>query len=277
MNDLISNFNTVGYIMPNIGNHFFTNIAQNIEKFLLKRNYNLIISNTHNNREIELEKIKQLSTIADGLIITSLVSDYSDILSVLPDNYPHIFLYLCPENSTTINITVNNYIAVYRAVLSMISSGEEKIGCIYTDYMPSIHKNRTKGYKDAMNTTKEGFNPDLLICTSHDGKPVITCSEAIEQLLNKECTAILTCNQSNTIEAYNYLTSQLCKKQFRISGFFHQSTLSSITRFINIISEPSAELGQFAAQQILYKITHPDTDTKNYMFKSNYISSQISE
>lgn len=83
----INKSNTVGIIVPDITNSFFSSTVQQIEAYLFEHGYSTIICNTAHNQEKESQYLKVLeSEMVDGIIIISGAIDFksTDLHSKLP-------------------------------------------------------------------------------------------------------------------------------------------------------------------------------------------------
>src|SRR6056297_1396794 len=84
--------NIIGFLVPDISNFFFTEIAREVENILRKNGYNLVLSNTDENLENEKEQLKILNAQQiDGLIMAP-TGDEHDFLNERLGNYPVIFI-----------------------------------------------------------------------------------------------------------------------------------------------------------------------------------------
>ena len=71
---------TIGLIVPNIGDNYFARIARRIERKARRSGYNVVFSSTGENKERESELIQtMLSRGVDGLIIASSQKNQEDI------------------------------------------------------------------------------------------------------------------------------------------------------------------------------------------------------
>lgn len=63
---------TIGFVVPDITNPYFTEILQGVEEFFWQEGYNVLLANTNENPEREKAVLEQLEdTMVDGVIICS--------------------------------------------------------------------------------------------------------------------------------------------------------------------------------------------------------------
>ena len=66
--------NTIGLILPNITNPFFSGIASAVESAARSLNFSIILSDSQHDQSLEIESIRTLmSRNVDGLIVLSLI------------------------------------------------------------------------------------------------------------------------------------------------------------------------------------------------------------
>ena len=123
--------NLVAFIVPDIANNFFSTLIEEIESVLASENYKLMILNTKETKQRELDSINTISRgMVDGVILASTMGDYSEIKDVLPLSIPIIFIDRelpgCPSDS----ITVNCYDATSAGIENLIAKGHSRIGYI---------------------------------------------------------------------------------------------------------------------------------------------------
>ena len=87
----------VGYIAPDIGNRFFSLILEELEDALALRGYNLLVINTRENGQRELDGFQVLTNgLTDGVICASTFQDYADLKPAIPKNFPLVMIDRLP-------------------------------------------------------------------------------------------------------------------------------------------------------------------------------------
>jgi len=85
--------NTLGLIVSDISNSFYSKIARNIERYAESKGFNLIISSTDEEISREVRLINMLKDRqVDGLIISSSQIDSSEFDLLNKDNYPFVLI-----------------------------------------------------------------------------------------------------------------------------------------------------------------------------------------
>ena len=84
---------TIALIIPAIGDTFYSQMAQAVEKQAHECGYTLIISSSESNAEKERQLIRALrAQQVDGLIIAPSKGELSAIRSMMDEHYPFVFI-----------------------------------------------------------------------------------------------------------------------------------------------------------------------------------------
>lgn len=259
--------NTVGFILPDISNHFFSSLVETVENTLSDRGYHLILATTREKLQLELEHLQYFSAgIADGIILASTATDGSAIADVLPSGYPLAFVDRHPDNLLWDSLSITSEQAIFEAVNYLCKKGHKKIG--FLSGLPTISTSieRLNAYKTALKQNGLDFNEDMVSV----GNSVVEATKAgTENLLNLGCTAIVVCNGLMTYEAQQYLwDNNQSAEKIDIVGFKDDYRLAAGSAFI---SQPIDELGVRTAEQILYRIEHPSAPIKEIVLNSMFV------
>lgn len=266
MNMDFSAKNLIGFIVPGISDYYYSDIAGNMEETLRLKGNNLIIGNTASSLQEEINKLKLFASITDGIIIASCARDYQEIEAFIPRDFPVIFIENRPDNCPHSTILVNDYMAVNQSILTLLSAGHEKIGCIFPDRDLTIAKRRFHAYKDAVACSPFGYDPELVCFDCKDAEGI---RQNARSLVDKGCTALLAGDRRITIEAFKDVKP--LKQYIELIGFCTFSSLAVVEKNTNVIHQPCEEIGRLAAQQILYRRDNPLAPAHEYQLKSTHI------
>lgn len=144
---------TVGLLIANIANPFYSAITRILEQLLMKQNYNMIICNTDEDLDKEISYLKTLyEKRIDGIIITSVLkgADMSkkDVHRIYNGKMPTVFLDREVSGLDLPTVTSDNFGGAYEATSHLIRLGHSRIGVIGTTI--STLSKRVEGYKKAL-------------------------------------------------------------------------------------------------------------------------------
>lgn len=147
--------NTIGFIVENIGNPFFSQIASLIEEQAYKGGYKIIYSSTNGQSDKALELIRMFRDRGvDGYIICPTEKLEEEISQLKEENRPVVLFdrFLPAINSHYIGI--NNEQAMYEACKHLAERNRKNIALITTDSKQTQMLSRLEGYKRLMKEWK---------------------------------------------------------------------------------------------------------------------------
>lgn len=141
----------IGLVIPDISNPFFAHVSRIIQTESYKLGYTLMVCNTNENQDTEIEQILLLrSKGVDGFIIMPVGLESAHINELLNDNIPLVLLDRCFNDLKTNSVLVDNYTGAYQATEYLIECGHQRIAIIQGLPNTSTNNMRVKGYRDAL-------------------------------------------------------------------------------------------------------------------------------
>jgi LacI family transcriptional regulator len=160
----MSRTDTLGLIIPDISNPFFSDIAQSVEKEARLHGYSLILGDSGDDQKIEADLIRLLlSHKVDGIIIAPVGIDYKQIIQTYDSGMPLVVIDRCFPEIGLPFITSDNYQGGNDAVKYLISMGHRKIACIQGIPKSRPTLERVRGYKDALRSYSIPIDDSLII------------------------------------------------------------------------------------------------------------------
>lgn len=140
----------VGLILPNIGNPIFPSVARGVEDIARQRGYTVILCNTDEDRDIEIEYINKLKNRwVDGFIFATAGKDARHILELKADDVPVVLLVRNIDYKVDA-VVIDNFKASYRATKYLLELGHRDIALINGNPKLSLYSERLEGYKKAL-------------------------------------------------------------------------------------------------------------------------------
>ncbi len=125
---------TLGLVITNIANPFYTELAQGIEKTATRLGYNIILCSTQSNIAIEKQYIEMLrSKGVDGIIFSSAHIEDPNIVSLAEEGFPVVLVnrrtYHPLVKERIDYVGVDNVQGGYLAVEHLIRLGHQRWVC----------------------------------------------------------------------------------------------------------------------------------------------------
>ncbi len=271
---------TVGFIVPDISNTYFSTLAKGVEETCHENGFNTILCNTGDQHERDAEYIKVLATRnVDGILYC--MSKDSDIERFKANhqlleslNIPYIMLdrTVSPEQIGRVLpcVQLNHRKGGYMATEHLLAMGHTKIGCITGPLRLTDAKLRVDGYKEALAEADIPFRSELIFEGDYD---IAGGVEAVEPLLSQGATAFFA---SNDLMAYG-----ACKA-LRDRGLTIPSDVSVVgyddiyfSEILEVplttIRQPIEEMGATAALQLIAAMKEGKSDFDYIPFEPRLI------
>jgi LacI family transcriptional regulator len=161
----------IGLVIPDISNPFFANIAHNIEVETRKRGYAIILCDSQENTDIEIESLKLLeSRNVDGLII-SPVGQTSEHLKVFENSdKPIVIVDRYFPNLKLSSVASDNLQGAFDAVCYLLEYGHRRIICLQGLQNTTPNEMRVKGYIDAHEKNNSKIDGSLIVGDKFDDR-----------------------------------------------------------------------------------------------------------
>jgi LacI family transcriptional regulator len=142
---------TIGLIVENISNNFFSTLAKTIEDEARKFGYNVVFCSTENDAAKGSELIQLLyNQQVDGYLITPAKGMEADIKKLLSHKKPVVLMDRYFKDVNAPYVLVDNYSGMKEGIEYLISSGFKKIGFVTIDMDLQQIKERTRAFQDAL-------------------------------------------------------------------------------------------------------------------------------
>ncbi|MDP5274049.1 LacI family DNA-binding transcriptional regulator [Chengkuizengella axinellae] len=251
---------TVGLMIPDITDPFFSTIAVGAQELLSEQGYQVIIGNTLRDKDKEKHFIDSaIERKMDGLIVTPdhLDEELIELLANL--SIPVVFLRRKPPKKLKLPyVDVNHYKGACEAVEHIISLGHRKIGYLGMPLESQIAIDRFQGYKDTLQKYDIPYIKDFIKLTG--GRTIQSGRETMDQFIPKlpQMTALFAYNDLLAIGALESLAHHHIRvpEEISIMGFDDLEISSLYWIQLSTMSQPRNQMGRYAAETIL-KMMNP--------------------
>jgi len=154
---------TVGLIICDLRNPFFSEVLQGIETYLGKKKYSLIVTNTDYDNDKERESIDMFySKQVDGVIIVPGENTNKHVKFLTERNIPVVLLDKKIQNLNVDVVLVNNIEGSKQLTEHLMSLGHKRIGIIAGPLNSTTGKERLEGYLKALKAHSIPEDNDLI-------------------------------------------------------------------------------------------------------------------
>ena len=248
--------NTIGYIIPDISNPFFSSIAKSVEKSARKSGYSILLCDSEENTKIE-ENLLQLmiDRKVDGLIISPVGLEVTHLQKIAQKNIPIVLLDRYFPDLNLPFVTSDNYKGALEAVNMLIENVHIRIACIQGLVNTSPNNDRVRGYIDAHKTHNLSVDKNLIVGDSFgEENGYIETKLLLKQ--NKLPTAIFAISNLISLGAIRAISEEGLKIPDDISmiSFDDQPYSRFLSTPMTTVSQQNAQIGQIAIKLLIDQI-----------------------
>lgn len=247
---------SVGVLIPSITDIFCTQVIEGMQETFDKYNYSIIICDTRNKLENEIEKVKFLmAKRVDGIIIMPVSNNGEHIKLIQNSGMPVVLIDRLIENLSCDTIVCDNVNDAYEAVENIIRRGHRKIGIIAGPQNIYTAKERLEGYRRALNDYNIEINESFIVYSEYKKGAGY---EAYEKLLNLKDrpTAIFATNYETTLTGIIFFKNMGISIGEDISFFGYDQTelFQMLTPPLSVVVQPMNEIGKDAAELLVKRM-----------------------
>jgi LacI family transcriptional regulator len=268
---------TIGLIISDIANPFFTAVARGVEDVINQHGYHTIFCNTDEDPAREDEYLRLLSARQiDGLIMAPTGFRSERLIQMAEMKLPIVLLDRDTPGIKAPLVGVDNELGGYQATRYLIELGHRRIAILMGMESISTLRDRLRGYQRALQELAIPLDPGLIIRSDSyfyesppdlPGAPVTlptntqmtpVAYQALSQLLNSPnspSAMFITNNQMTLGALYTLRECGLqCPEDVSLIAFDDQEWAPLFSPPLTVIRQPTYRLGQTAAQLLMQLI-----------------------
>jgi LacI family transcriptional regulator len=247
---------TVGILIPNLENIFFTSIISHVENILIQHRYSTIICDYREDPKLAEEKINFLvNKMVDGIIMVPKSANIESINQVINKGIPVIFIDRLLKGVKCDVVLSDNLNASYDAVEQLIIRGHRRIGIICGPKDIYTSQERLKGYLRVHEDYALGIEKDLILYGNYDIESGYQLLIHLAEMKNPP-TAVFVTNYEMTLGAIMAINERNIKvpDQLSIIGFDNINMAKIVKPPLSIVVQPMKEIGEKAAEVLLSRL-----------------------
>lgn len=168
----------IGVIVPQFIHYYFASILKGVEEKASRRGYRIMVAQSDDKYEREVEICKSFYANKCCGIIVSMAKNttkYDHFQKLIDMGIPLVFYDRICTGVNASRVVVDDYMGAYTAVTHLIDTGCRKIAYYGMVQSMEIDKNRFNGYEDALRKHGLKPNPDWLRkCDNRADAEVVT-------------------------------------------------------------------------------------------------------
>ncbi|WP_407272087.1 LacI family DNA-binding transcriptional regulator [Radiobacillus sp. PE A8.2] len=262
---------TLGLLVPDISNPFFSEIARTIEDRAHEQGMSVIMCSTDENevkerKYLELLQRKQV----DGLIVASSFNDRNILKQLVKNDVPLVMLTQHDAALGVTSVSVDDFTGGFEATSHLFSLGHKNV-IIIAENTPSS-KMRLYGYREAHEAHDMVFSEDNIIRTNAS---VANGKKCFDEILKREqqTTAIFACNDLLAIGVLQGAKEKGISVPDRLSlvGFDDTILAKTTAPALTTIAQPIEDMGNRVVDVIIETIKGKISSKERILYKPKLI------
>jgi LacI family transcriptional regulator len=251
----VGDTHTIGIVIPDITNPFFTDVIRGVETEARVNGYSLILTDSNEDPDLEDVNLEMLlARRADGVLLSptahSLIGG-----RVARRRFPLVlFDRLCPGLKCSAVVT-DNYEAAYHATRHLIGLGHQRIAIIAGRLELPNAFDRLEGFRQALQEAHLALPGEYLRRGNFQFESGYQHGMELMQLSERP-TAVFSCNNEMTLGLMRALDELHipCPEHVSVLGFDDFVWAANFRPRLTTITQPTLEIGKQAVQMLLAKI-----------------------
>ncbi len=266
---------TIGLIVADISNPFFSSIARIIEDEAEKRGYVVIFGSSDENAEKSQKLMNVLmNRQVDAFIIAPAENTLSQIKELKKRNIPFVLVDRYFTGFEADSVHTDNFQAAFDGVTHLISQGHKRIAMIAYDIKLPHMLERVKGYREALRSSGIRLKKQWLQLASH-ANIQNDVSEAMERLLQPEeqIDAFIFATNTLAAEGLKKIIEHKGKlpEQVALISFDQSDAFDFFYSPISYVNQPIEEIDKQAVDLLIDRINHPSRKTASRQLRAKLV------
>lgn len=251
---------TIGLIVSDISNRFYSRIARHIEDLAWQHGYGVVICSTDEKTEKERKQIRLLlDRRVDGLIISSSQDEAAFFNELKESGIPHVLIDRVFDQMQSSSVSVDNYGGARMATRHLLAQGVRDIALmVISPTHISTIRQRINGFLSAMQDAGNAVPEERILSVPFD-----TMEAAVKEYLQyffqsgTMPQAIFTLNNNLTSLCIKYLRklSISLPHEVMLIGFDDTEYFEYTQPTISVIEQPLEKISGEAFRVLLNQIS----------------------
>jgi len=264
---------TVGLVVPDIQNPFFTSVVRGIEDVLRGSGYHLMLGNSDDDA---LREALYLSTLraegAAGIVFVPTNAARGAYRRLLRTRIPLVAIDRWVPGLTTDRVVVANAEGAREAVAHLIALGHRRVALVGGPEGVNVAQERRRGYSEALKAAGLAV-VDELVRSADFREP--GGYAAMGQLLDlkQPPTAVFVANNLMTLGALRAIHGRGLRipSDIALVSFDDMPWAASLEPALTAVAQPTYELGATAARMLLERVRDPDLPPRRVVLPATLV------
>lgn len=271
---------TIGVILPELSEAFFSSSISGIEEVAEKNNYTVLMGQSHDSVEREKKIVETMKNHrVDGLLvsISKNTTNYDHFEALKKYNIPVVFFDRIPSMPNIHYIACNMESGTVQAINFLFKNGHRVVGMVNGPEKLFASQERVQGYIKALQKSRLKYDPSLIVSSDLTKEGTFAAMKTLLTSKRKP-TAIVTFNDYVALDAVQYAIQQKLKINKDITFVSYANLpISNYTAFPPLASVEQFPYlqGQKAMDTLLELLSKNGKDMENTTYYKIILESQL--
>lgn len=251
---------TVGVVIPDVSSTFYSELARGIEDIATMYKYNIILSNSDQNKEKELHLLNTLlGKQVDGIVFMSGNITEEHVEEFKRSPVPIVLASTFDENNELPSVNINYEQAAYDAVKFLIDKGHKHIAYVSGPMEEPVNKvKKLKGYIRALEDAGIKYDEQFVVEGDYSYESGIEAFDKVLELSPKP-TAIFVGTDEMALGVIHAAQDKGYEipKDFDVIGFDNTRLATMVRPRLTTVVQPSYDIGA-VAMRLLTKLMNKE-------------------
>jgi LacI family transcriptional regulator len=262
---------TVGVIIPDLQNPFFTAVVRGVDREMKEAGYSLLLGNSDEDpaREDELLTTLSAENVA-GIVIVPIDARKSTYQDLLEPHRPIVATDRLPASLQADCVTVDNAAGARLAIEHLLGLGHRRIALLNGPSKHSTAVERERGYLAALRAADVRPQPELIYRGDFSDAAGYL---GMRELMRPRPSAVFVANNLMTLGALRALHEMRVRipGDLALVSFDDMPWAASLNPPLTAVAQPDLEIGRSAAELLLARIADPDRPVRHLVLDSTLI------
>lgn len=251
--------NIIGIIVPTADRSFFSSVVYGIEEIANTAGYNVMICQTHDNHQNEINKVQALLNAGvDGVIASHAkeIPNFNHFKKIISNNIPLILFDRSINDLSVSQVVIDDFLGSYMATEHLIEQGCKRIAHFSSLHSISIYNDRLRGYREALRVAGIEYNDKLVKPSNLQLEDGISC---MKELLDsgEQPDAVFSSSALGAMGAIMVLKERSLNvpEDVAIVAFSNEVYMTFTEPTLSTIEQHSKRMGTMAAELFLKEIS----------------------
>lgn len=265
---------TLGVIIPDVSNEFYSEIVRGVEDAARAKSYNILLCSTDGKPDKERDAVTMLSEkLVDGIIMLSYGLSQDTLTSLREADLPVAMIATPLEEKQFVTVNISNYEAAREAVAYLIGQGHRRIAVV-AGPKEDVEggESRLKGYRAALEEADLPYDPMLVERSGYTYEKGYQC---MQRLLARGGTfsAVFAASDHIAVGCIKALWEKGLRvpEDVSVMGFDNLSITAYATPPVTTVNQPRYEMGRQAASMVCRLLAGEEVEDRHLVLAHDIV------